>query len=129
MKYKEKIVLVKPKETRNYSKAKDEVFQYDFNGFVDFSDGPTMSFNPDHNIVIPSNLNTELYSELYINGKHVSLKSKETFLQCGSLPLTRVKTLQRFFDHNKDAQGVIFFLTEGGSIFHEGNVVRPCVVE
>lgn len=132
MKFKEKYVLLHHRHNGNkFDRALSELEEYDFPGVVDFANAPTCSYNAKHQIVLPTTNGGDPFA-LLINGKLVTDPANQKdlkFLEASSYQLGRKQTLQDFFDIHKSKPVIVFYLTEGGSIYHEGGVVRPFVFE
>lgn len=129
MKLREKFVLLHHGNGEAFKRARRELEEYDFPGHVDFAEGPTCTYNKKYNVVLPTT-NSEQPFSLLIDGEIVPDPMNEEdrkFLQAATLDLSRKFNLQDFFDSNKDAVAIVFYVTEGGSIFHEGARVRPMV--
>lgn len=134
MKFPEKYELVKVSESIYNDALKRELSDYEYDGYVDFVNSPTCSYDLDNNMVVPFELNSrELAENKYFvlkNGEILEAGRNRRFLQSSTVKFGKDFGLQDFFDKNKDSLGMVFYVPQesGGSVFHAGNHIRVSVI-
>jgi len=134
MKFRKKYKLLSVIDPDNDS-LKRELEEYEFNGAVDFSKGPTFVFDNDNLIVLPHEVeSSDVGSKVFIeeDGRIINIKGENTaFIQTQPIKLGRHFNLQDFFEKNRDASCIVFYVDHehSGTIFHSGNIIRAAVIE
>jgi hypothetical protein len=109
-----------------------ELNQYDFDGSVDFMEGPTGVMNLDGNVIVPMRHKgdpPENETYMHINNKLVKLDGDHKFIQVGTVKFSKSFHFQDFLDKNKDANALIFYpCPDYPSVFHPGNHIRVAVI-
>jgi len=134
MKFRKKYKLLSIIDPDNEA-LKRELGEYEFDGAVDFTKGPTFVFDMENLIVLPHEVeSSDFGTKVFIEeeGKVINIAGDNTkFFQSQSLRLGRYFSLQDFFDKNKDASCIVFYVDpeHPGTIFHSGNIIRVAVIE
>lgn len=111
-----------------------ELNEYEFDGAIDFTYGPTFVFDVTHFFVLPpepDSLDSGNKILIEEDNKIVDVISDSVkFMQTASLKLKRDFALQDFFDKNKEASCIIFYVNPDhpDTIFHPGNIIRAAVI-
>ena len=131
MKFPEKYVIVRSVDSTKDG-IKKELEQYDFDGLVDFLEGPTGVINIESSMVMPWRIQGDPPAEemfIYVNDKLVKLDGDHKFIQVGTVRFNKTFHFQDFLDKNKDAKALIFYpCPDHPTIFHPGNHIRVAVM-
>ena len=134
MKFRKKYRLLSIVDSDNIM-LKHELGEYEFDGAIDFTYGPTFLFDPENLIVMPHEVEqSDLGSKIFIeeDGKIVNVKGQSAkFCQAEPVGLGRHFTLQDFFDKNREASCIVFYVNPEypGTIFHPGNRIRVAIID
>jgi len=138
MKFLEKFRIVAKVEEFPDS-LKKELSEYDFDGYVEFSNCPTFVMDMDHYIVLklasedslldPNGNENQYFIEK--KGELIQAGQKSQFLSVDSIKLKRNFGLQDYLDQNKNAACIVFYVSPEYpySIFHPGNIIRPKAIK
>ena len=123
MKFLNKAYVIQNIPSSEFENARKELEEYEFNGLIEFVAAPVFLMDSGYNFVIKQGVTTML-----INGVLTEIDG-EKFEQVNSIKLSRNYTLQDFFNENKNAKCIVFYITSSDSVFHEGNKIRPKIIE
>jgi len=134
MKFRKKYKLLPVIDPDNEA-LKRELAEYEFNGVVEFSKGPTFVFDMENFIVFThdvesSDSGTKIFLEE--DGKVINIEGINTkFFQAQALNLSRYFNLQDFFDKNKEASCIVFYINPDYpvTVFHPDNIIRVAIIE
>jgi hypothetical protein len=106
-----------------FTYAIQELNEYKFNERIDFSLNGAFAYDTKLKIVID-----EDKTDVLINGALSELKDNinAKFVAAERTQLSKNYSLQHFFNDNKDAKCIVFFLS-GRSIFHEGYTIKTYI--
>jgi len=101
--------------------VEQELNEYNFNGRIDFSSNPAFPYDIQLKIVLDNDSNNVI-----INGIVSEVKNSGNFVVVERVQLSKNYNLQDFFNDNKDAKCIVFYLS-GQSLFHEGYTIRTYI--
>ena len=133
MKFPEKYQIVRRVDP-TLDAIKMELDQYDFDGMVDFMEGPTGILNTEANVVAPFHKKGDPPPDqtyIYVNDKLVKINDENNkFIQVATVRFNKTFHFQDFLDNNKDVKALIFYPSpDHPTIFHAGNHIRVAVIK
>lgn len=110
--------------------AQKELEDYTWDGIIEFTNSPTFTMNIKHFLVMNYFINQDNEIFLKKEDKLIPVNKEDIqFFQIETCKLGPNFSLQDFFDKNKDAKCIVFYLSEtSGSLFHEGYKIRAVVI-
>ena len=121
MKFIEKYYI--KEEEYSFEDAKKELEEYSFDGIIEFTSSPDFYFDVKNKIVVEGE-----GDKIFLDKKYTEI-DKLISKDAGQIKLSKNYSLQHFFDDNKTASCIIFYPTPSGNIFHEGYIIRTCVIQ